>query len=186
MTTARLVFVATCTASTPFGSLLVPFRCTLRYLAPDRLDVSSRRALNSVAMQFGAGPELAAQCTHATTPDGWRAWLPESDGPLPEGLAKRAAALAADPGIPLGVTESYPLPGVTTLIRVEPRAWAHDASGALVQGCFRSGGVYLPDDTPEGAGVVTPPTSRIDKAVGIFTIVSLVVGTAATLYSWGK
>lgn len=137
-------------------------------------------------MQFGAGPELAAQCTRASTPDGWRPWF-DADGPIPDGLAKRAAALAADTNIPLGVTESYPLPGVTTLIRVEPRAWMRDANGALVQGCFRAGGVYLPDDTPEGAGAVTPPEpSRADKIVTVLTGVSLVVGTIATLATWGR
>lgn len=137
-------------------------------------------------MQFGAGPELSAQCTRVLPPDGWRAWT-DAEGPIPDGLSKRAAALAADTNIPLGVTESYPLPGVTTLIRVEPRAWAREASGALVPGCFRSAGIYLPDDAPEGAGVTAPTsTSKLDKAVGIFTVLSLVVGTVATLATWGK
>lgn len=138
-------------------------------------------------MQFGAGPELAAQCSRVDIPDGWRAWLPESDGPIPDGLSKRAAALAADTNITLGATESYSLPGVTTLIRVEPRAWSRDEKGDFVQGCFRSVGIYLPDDAPEGAGKITPPsTSGLDKAVGVFTVVSLVVGTVATLAAWGK
>jgi hypothetical protein len=119
-------------------------------------------------------------------PDGWRSWT-DAEGPIPDGLSKRAAALAADASLPLGVTESYPLPGVTTLIRVEPRAWSRDDKGALVQGCFRTSGIYLPDDAPEGAGTITPPsTSRIDKTVGVLTAVSLVVGTVATLVTWGK
>jgi hypothetical protein len=136
-------------------------------------------------MQFGIGPELAAQCTRVTVPDGWRAWT-DAEGPVPDGLAKRAAALAADTNISLGATESYPLPGVTTLIRVEPRAWGRDEKGDLVQGCFRSSGIYLPDDAPEGAGITPPTTSKLDKAVGVFTVVSLVVGTVATLATWGK
>lgn len=86
--------------------------------------------------------------------------------------------------MPLGATESYPLPGVTTLIRVEPRIWGRDAQGELVQGCFRSGGIYLPDGE-----TVTPPSSpddKLSKTIGILTAVSLVVGTAATLVTWGK
>lgn len=137
-------------------------------------------------MQFGAGPELAAQCSHVAPPDGWRIWS-DAEGPIPDALARRAAALAADANIPLGVTESYPLPGVTTLIRVEPRAWSRDDKGAFVQGCFRTSGIYLPDDAPEGAGTITPPTTtKLDKAVGVFTVVSLFVGTVATLATWGK
>lgn len=136
-------------------------------------------------MQFGAGPELAAQCSRVDMPDGWRAWT-DAEGPIPDGLSKRAAALVADTNISLGATESYPLPGVTTLIRVEPRAWSRDEKGDFVQGCFRSSGIYLPDDAPEGAGKITPPSSGLDKAVGVFTVVSLVVGTVATLATWGK
>lgn len=135
-------------------------------------------------MQFGVGPELAAQCSRAPTPDGWRPWS-DADGPIPDALDKRVAALATDQSIPLGATESYPLPGVTTLIRVEPRVWARDPQGTLVQGCYRAAGVYLPDDTPEGAGA-TPPSSKLDRTIGVLTAVSLVVGTAATLAAWGR
>jgi hypothetical protein len=133
--------------------------------------------------QFGAGPELAAQCPTVPAPDGWRPWT-DAEGPIPEALEKRAAAFVADLSIPLGSTESYPLPGVTTLIRIEPRVWSRDAVGNLVQGCFRSGGIYLPD-----GGVTSPQEkggSGWEKTIAVLTVASLAVGTAATLYSWGK
>lgn len=133
--------------------------------------------------QFGAGPTLAAQCPRVPPPDGWRAWLPETDGPVPDALASRAQAFASDASIPLGATESYPLPGVTTLLRIEPRVWGRDAQGGLVQGCFRTGGIFLPDGSSEP---VTPPTAGIDKAVGVLTAVSLAVGTVVTLSTWKR
>jgi hypothetical protein len=139
--------------------------------------------LENVATRFGVGPEFSAQCPRAEVPDGWRAWVPEVDGPVPEALTKRAAAFAADPTIPLGSTESYPLPGVTVLLRVEPRIWSRDAQGNLIEGCFRSeSGIFLPT---EG---VTPPEKGggWERAIAVLTVASLAVGTAATLYSWGK
>jgi hypothetical protein len=135
-------------------------------------------------VQFGAGSELAAQCPIVPPPDGWRSWT-DANGPLPEALAARAAAIASDVSLPLGVTESYPLPGVTTLIRLEPRVWGRDANGALVQGCFRAGGVYLPDAAPSER-ISAPETDGTSKAVGIFTVISLAVGTVATLASMGS
>lgn len=86
--------------------------------------------------------------------------------------------------MPLGTTESYPLPGVTALVRIEPRLWGRDAQGNLVQGCFRVGGVYLPSGTAVGA--VAPPADGLTKAVGVLTAVSLVVGTVATLAAWAR
>jgi hypothetical protein len=132
--------------------------------------------------QFGSGSALAAQCPVAPIPDGWRAWT-DADGAIPDALAKRAQAISADQSVPLGATESYPLPGVTTLIRVEPRVWTRDAQGALVQGCWRSTGIFL----PSGAGV-TPPSSgdSLSRTVGLLTAVSLAVGTAATLAAWKR
>lgn len=130
--------------------------------------------------QFGAGLDLAAQCQQVPVPDGWREWLTDSDGPVPTALANRAAAVATDPTVPLGTTESYPLPGVTTMIRVEPRVWSKDASGAPVQGCFRSAIVYLPSGTAAGAGV-TAPTDSLAKPIEVLTAVSLAVGTVATV-----
>jgi len=133
--------------------------------------------------QFGAGPELSAQCPTVPAPDGWQAWT-DAHGPVPEALDKRAAVFASDLSVPLGSTESYPLPGVTTLIRIEPRVWSRDAQGNLVQGCFRSVGIYLPSGDD-----VTPPEkdgSGWNKAIAVLTVASLAVGTAATLYSWGK
>jgi len=135
-------------------------------------------------MQFGAGPELAAQCPRVPPPDGWRSWI-DADGPIPDALAKRADAMAADAALPLGVTESYPLPGVTTLIRVEPHSWGRDAQGALVQGCFRAGAIFLPSVAPAGVAL-TPPESGLGKTVAVLTAVSLAVGTIATLAFWGK
>mgnify|MGYP003693895425 CR=1 FL=1 len=79
------------------------------------LNFQNSDTLENVATRFGVGPEFSAQCPRAEVPDGWRAWVPEVDGPVPEALTKRAAAFAADPTIPLGSTESYPLPGVTVL-----------------------------------------------------------------------
>jgi hypothetical protein len=140
-------------------------------------------------VQFGAGSDLAAQCTVAPTPDGWRPWAIDADGPVPDALAQRAQAIAADTSVPLGVTESYPLPGITTMIRVEPRVWGRDATGALVQGCFRTGGIYLPIGTPDAGGVTPPtttPTDSLTRMIGWLTAGSLAIGTAATLASWGK
>jgi hypothetical protein len=136
--------------------------------------------------QFGAGSQLAAQCAVAPIPDGWRAWIPESDGPIPDALTKRAQAIVDDPAVPLGATESYPLPGVTTLIRIEPRVWSRDAQGNLVEGCWRSAGIFLPSGAAAGSGVTPPSSDGLSKTVGIFTVVSLVVGTVATLATWGK
>jgi hypothetical protein len=135
--------------------------------------------------QFGAGPQLAAQCPIAPTPDGWRAWT-DAEGPIPDALAQRAKAIVDDLSLPLGTTESYPLPGVTTLIRIEPRVWSRDEQGALVQGCFRGVGIYLPSGAAEGAGIAPPSSSGLDRTIGVLTAVSLVVGTVATLATWGS
>lgn len=134
--------------------------------------------------QFGAGPELAAQCPQVPIPDGWRPWIIETDGQIPDALAKRAAAVAADSALPLGVTESYPLPGVTTLIRVEPHAWGRNATGDLVEGCWRAGAIYLPSGA--SAAATTTSSNKTAKVVGVLTAVSLVVGIGATLASLGN
>ena len=134
-------------------------------------------------MQFGVGPELAAQCPQSPTPDGWRAWL-ESDGPIPDALAKRAAAVGADLSVPLGATESYPLPGVTVLMRVEPHTWGRDDKGNLTQGCFRAVGIYIP-----AIEEVRPPTegrNKLDTTVGVLTAASLVIGIGASIWHWKK
>lgn len=134
--------------------------------------------------QYGAGSALAAQCAIVPTPEGYRNWT-DADGPIPDALAKRAQAIAADATVPLGATESYPLPGVTTLIRVEPRVWSRDAGGNLVEGCFRTAGIFLPSGAPDAAGITPPSTSSgIAKALPILTAVSLAVGTAATIAAW--
>lgn len=136
--------------------------------------------------QFGAGPDLAAQCPQAPVPDGWRNWV-DADGPVPDALAKRATAIAADPNVPLGTTESYPLPGVTVLIRVEPQAWSRDAQGNLTQGCFRTGGVFLPSGSAAAAGVTAPTSdASLSRTVGVLTAVSLAVGTVATVATLRK
>lgn len=136
--------------------------------------------------QFGAGSALAAQCPVTPIPEGWRAWYPDVDGPVPDALMKRAKAVVDDPGVLLGATESFPLPGVTTLIRVEPRVWGRDEKGDLVEGCFRSAGLYLPDGAPEGAGIKPPSSSKWDRAITILTVASLAVGTAATIHGWSS
>jgi len=136
--------------------------------------------------QYGVGPELAAQCPRVPPPDGWRPWL-ESDGPVPDALAKRVGAIASDTSVPLGATESYPLPGITALIRVEPHAWGRDEQGNLVQGCFRAGSVFLPSGTPDAEGIKSPEEeSKWSKAVTILTAASLAAGTIATIYSLKK
>ena len=94
--------------------------------------------------------------------------------------------MASDPGVPLGTTESFPLPGVTTLLRVEPHVWSRDSQGTLVQGCFRASGVYLPSGSVAGAGVTAPSDAGLNRTVGVLTVVSLAVGTVATLAAWGK
>jgi len=103
-------------------------------------------------------------------------------------LAERAQALVDNQEAPLGATESYPLPGVTTLIRLEPRVWGRDEQGTLIQGCFRSAGIYLPVWAPPAAGAVTPPSSdsKLAKVIGVLTVASLAVGTVATLAAWSK
>lgn len=132
--------------------------------------------------QFGADPALAAHCPTAPTPDGWREWT-DAQGPIPDALLKRAQALVDDATVLLGATESYPLPGVTTLIRIEPRVWSRDAQGNLEQGCFRSAGIYLPS---AGVSDVIPPTTDgTSKLVGWLTAASLAVGIGATIYSMG-
>lgn len=135
--------------------------------------------------QFGAGPERSAQCPRVPAPDGWRPWT-DADGPLPPALADRARVVAADEAVALGATESFPLPGVTALIRVEPHVWARNEQGALVQGCFRTGVVFL----PSGAPAVTPPSappseSGAAKLVTGLTVTSLAVGIIATIASLG-
>ena len=138
--------------------------------------------------QFGTGPQFAAQCPQTPPPDGWRAWT-DADGPVPTALTQRAAALAtADASAtPLGTTESFPLPGVVALIRVEPQVWGRDATGTLVQGCFRAGAIYLPSGSASGGGPDSASTASSDsltRTVTILTGVSLVVGTVATLAAW--
>ena len=132
--------------------------------------------------QFGSGSQLAAQCPTAPTPDGWKPWT-DAEGPIPDALTKRAQAIIGDESVPLGATESYPLPGVTTLIRIEPRMWSRDAQGNLVQGCFRSAGVYLPSG--EASSVTPPTTDGTNKLVGWLTVASLAVGTVATIATLG-
>jgi len=127
-------------------------------------------------MAFGAGPELAAQCPRVPPPDGWRAWT-AADGPVPPELSRRAEALVGDQTLPLGTTESFPLPGVTTLLRLEPHVWQTNESGTPVQGCFRASSIYLPSQV-----VVAPEEkSSSDKLITGLTIASLGVGIVATV-----
>lgn len=137
-------------------------------------------------MQYGVGPELSAQCQTAPAPSGWRPWT-DADGPLPEALEKRAQAVVADGSVALGSTESYPLPGVAVLIRIEPHIWARNDQGDLVQGCFRAAGLYLPSITPQ-MGSLVPPTEpdKLSKTIGVLTVVSLSVGIGATIFSWRR
>lgn len=133
--------------------------------------------------QFGAGTALAAQCPIVSIPDGWRNWT-DADGPVPDALAKRAQAIAADATVPLGATESYPLPGVMTLIRLEPRVWSRDAQGNLVEGCFRTAGIFLPSGAPDAASITAPASDKTSKIIAWLTGISLAVGTAATIATW--
>lgn len=103
---------------------------------------------------------------------------------MPPALRDRANVLASSP---LGTTENFPIPGVTAMIRSEPRTWAHDSSGGLIQGCFQAGAVYV----PAGHETVIAPVasgglSRLEITVGVLTIASLAVGTAATIATWKK
>ena len=106
---------------------------------------------------------------------------------MPDDLLARSQALVADTAIPLGTTESYPLPGVTTLMRVEPSLWGR-SNGDVVQGCFRSTGIYLPSKAPlvksteEKKEGISPTT----KLIGGLTVVSLTVGIIATVASLRK
>lgn len=133
--------------------------------------------------QFGPGTQLAAQCPTVPPPDGWRSWV-DADGPVPAALSARAAAIAADAGVPLGTTESYPLPGVTTLLRVEPQAWSRDGQGNFTPGCYRVAAVYLPVSAAAGGVTAPAPDAGLNRTVGVLTVVSLAVGTAATIATW--
>jgi hypothetical protein len=133
---------------------------------------------------YGQGTEFAAQCPRVDVPDGWRPWRPEADGPLPEALAKRAQAFSDDQSAPLGTTESYPLPGVTVLLRVEPHVWGRDAQGTLVQGCFRAGAIFLPSGAP-AVPAITAPQEGSGKLIAGLTVASLAVGIIATVASLG-
>ena len=56
--------------------------------------------------------------------------------------------------------------------------------GQLIQGCFRAGGIYLPIYTAEK---ITPPTTdKLTKAVNVLTVISLAIGTVATLAALGR
>ncbi len=126
-------------------------------------------------VRFGSGPDFAAQCPRTVIPPGYRYWNESVDGAVPDALRARAQALASDPSIPLGTTESYPLSGVTALIMVEPHPWTRDDKGAVTPGCFHAAGVYLP------AGGAEPPTqppseSSMGKTIGVLTVASLGVG----------
>lgn len=134
--------------------------------------------------QFGAGPELAAQCPRVPSPDGWRPWI-DADGPVPDALAKRAQAIASDTSVLLGTTESYPLPGVTALLRVEPHVWGRNEKGDLVQGCFRAGAIFLPSGAPAVSAVTAPQEGGASKLVAGLTVASLAVGIIATVASLG-
>lgn len=135
--------------------------------------------------QFGTGPQLAAQCPRPDAPDGYKLWNPDWDGPVPDALAKRATDLAMDASVPMGTTESFPLPGVAALIRVETHVWGPDGAGKLAAGCYRVAGVYLP---LEKATLVQPVTreSTWTKTAAILTAVTLSIGLAATLTSWAS
>lgn len=135
--------------------------------------------------QFGAGTQLAAQCPRPDAPDGYRLWDPDWDGPVPDALAQRARAMATDASTPMGAMESFPLPGVVALIRVETHVWGPDASGKLVAGCFRTAGAYLP---VEKTTLVQPLTreSPWAKAAAILTVFTVGAGIIATLTSWAS
>lgn len=134
--------------------------------------------------QFGVGPELAAQCPSIAPLVGYRPWA-DVDGPIPAELSARAQAAAANASADLGAIQSYPLPGITALIRIEPHVWGRDAQGGLVQGCFRAGGIYLPDGSATSETISAPTSAdRLSKTIAILTAVSLGVGTIATLASW--
>ena len=107
----------------------------------------------------------------------------DADGPVPNGLSARASALAADATVPLGTTESYPIPGVTTLVRVEPQAWTRDAQGNFAAGCYRVGAVYLPAGSP---AIAAPTDSGLNRTVGVLTAVSLAVGAVASIAAWKR
>jgi hypothetical protein len=136
--------------------------------------------------QFGPGAPLAAQCPQVSVPDGWRAWT-DADGPLPPALLARAQAIANDTSVVPGATESFPLPGVTTLLRLEPRDWMRDDQGNLIEGCFRVTGIYLP--LPATSSTQAPsasaPEDKVSKTVGVLTVVSLAVGILGSLAAWG-
>jgi hypothetical protein len=135
--------------------------------------------------QFGTGPQLAAQCPRPDAMDGWRLWSPDWDGPIPDALAQRAQTMAMDTAVPMGTVESFPLPGVVALIRVETHVWGPDGAGKLAAGCYRVAGLYLP---VEKRTLVQPVTreSTWTKTAAVLTAVTLSIGLAATLTSWAS
>jgi len=126
--------------------------------------------------QYGAGTELAAQCPRLEPPNGWRAWS-AGDGPIPEAVAQRALALSNDISVPLGTTESYPLPGVTALIRVEPHMWQASTGN---QGCYHAAAVYL----PQSALAASSNADSLGKTIAVLTAASLFIGIVVTLSNW--
>jgi len=114
----------------------------------------------------------------------FRPWLDDTDGPVPTPLALRATVLAADPKVPLGTTENFPLPGITALIRVETRTWRRSPDGSLAEGCFRVGGVYLPAESEEVQPPIRIHDSPWEKAAAILTVVTIGAGIIAGLTSW--
>jgi len=128
---------------------------------------------------YGSGPAYAAQCPAPVIPAGYRYWNPDIDGPVPAPLAARAQAVASDQTVPLGATESFPLPGVTVLIVCEPHAWSTDAAGNAVEGCFHGATVFLPTGAAPPAAPTAP--SSLSTAVGVLTLVSLVAGLWLTV-----
>jgi len=132
-----------------------------------------------MSVSYGAGAGYAAKCPRGVIPSGYRYWNEGEDGPIPAALVARANALANDLAIPLGVTESFPLPGVTALLLVEPHTWTRDRQGNPLEGCFHACGAYV----PTGGVEPTPPVqqmSSLSKTAAVLTIVSLSAGLAFT------
>lgn len=186
LTDATRTFVGICFVVCCSSAVRVLFSIRSAYCSASPRRVKPSSVDSWLMAQFGPGSALAAQCPRVPPPDGWRAWLPDADGPIPDALAERVQALIDDQGAPLGATESYPLPGVTTLVRLEPRVWGRDVQGTLVQGCFRSVGIYLPAGTPPAASGAAPSSDKLAKTIGVLTVMSLAVGTVATLANWSK
>lgn len=140
---------------------------------------------------YGTGPTFKSQCPKSALPAGWRYWSDTLDGTIPPEIVARAKVLSDDMGLPLGMTESYPLNGTTVLLVVEPHPWSRNSKGETIEGCFHAVGAFVPAHEKCAPGqvwmedsmqCVAPPKVESGAAssqfVGFLFVASLLTGLA--------